>query len=610
MQNKIYLCMLQALMFSAALETIGAMFEPFCGDSATARTMVRASAYLYFIFHTVILPMLGYYVLCITGIYRKLTAKRHLLFLLPFLAAELLMLTNPLNHWSYYYDSAMVFNRDWGEVVLYAVGGFYLIFVLLTFFRSWQAVNRRRRNALSFIVALTVAGVIIQLCDVNLQVELFAEAMAFLGLMLTTENDDDLLDAETGIYNRKAFRLDMENHLANRQVIHVLCVRIRNVDLIRRITGTYNTDILSIALLKEFSTFVPRYQIYQTAPDTFLLTLIEADTDRALSLARAVRKRFASSWRIQNNEFILKSAVILVRVPEEIGEVRELLNLADSPLPPEQDTDLYYGEALSYLLRRRAVENAIQRGLEEGGFQVYYQPTFGIRDRRIHGAEALVRLTDPQLGMMMPDEFIPVAEQIGLINEVDDLVLREVCAFLAGGEPARLGIVCLNVNLSVLQCIQPGFVDHVLAIVEKSGADRRKLNFEITESVGAEDYGTLEEVIRQFHAQGFRVYMDDYGTGYSNMQAIFSMDFDVVKIDKSILWGAQDNRLGMIILENCVRMIKQMERKVLVEGVETEEQITLLEKLGVDYLQGFYFSPPIPRDKLAALLRAEGAAKG
>ena len=500
-QNIIYLCILQALLFSAAMETLGAMFEPFCGDSATARTMVRISTYLYFIFHTVIMPMMGYYVLCITGIYRKLTTQRHLLFLAPFLAAELLMLSNPLNHWSYYYDAAMVFNRAWGEAVLYAVGGFYLIFTMLTFFRSWKAVNQKRRRALGFIMAITVAGITVQLSDMNYQVELFAEAMALLGLMLTTENDDDLLDGETGLYNRKAFRLDVENLLANRQVFYVLCVKIRNIDLIRRITGTFNTEILSRLLLKEFSVFVPRYQIYQTAPDTFLLTLIEGDRERALTLANAVCKRFGASWRIQKNEFLLKSAVILVRVPEEIGDTRELLNMIDSPLPPEQGRDLFYGEDLGYLLRRRAVENAIQRGLEEGGFQVYYQPTFGLRDRRIHGAEALVRLIDPQLGMLLPDEFIPVAEQIGLVGGVDDYVLREVCAFLASGEPARLGIVCLNVNLSVLQCIQPGFADHVLDIVEKSGADRRHLNFEITESVGAEDYGALEEVIRQFHAQ-------------------------------------------------------------------------------------------------------------
>ena len=140
------------------------------------------------------------------------------------------------------------------------------------------------------------------------------------------------------------------------------------------------------------------------------------------------------------------------------------------------------------------------------------------------------------------------------------------------------------------------------ALVRESGADRSQISFEITESVEAGDYSVLKAVIREFKQQGFQIYMDDFGTGYSNVSGLFSMDFDVIKIDKSILWSAEKSEYGLVILSNNVRMLRQMHLGVLVEGVETREQIDLLSKLGVDYLQGFYFSRPLPEKELVALL--------
>ena len=602
LQNKVYMRILLVLVLNSFTGILGVLMDPGGGGSQGVRTLTEICAYLYFITHGALCPLLACYVLCVSGRIRRYTWKRNLLLLLPFIVTELLMLTNPLNHWSYYYDARMVFHRNWGEVFLYASAVFYLVFVMVAFFQSWKVIHPRRRFAISWFLAMVVAGAIIQLTRIDIQVELFAESMAALGLMLTVENEDDLIDGETGIYNRKALRLEMINLLANRQAFHVLCVKLRNADLIRRMTGSTHTETLSRLLMAEFARRVPRYQVYQTAPDTFLLTVLDLDRVRALRLARDLSARFEESWSFQNTDILLDAVIVLASVPDEIGSTADLFNLVDCPLPPDQDKKLFYGEYLSYLLRRRAVENAIQRGLDQSGFQVFYQPTYDIDGPTVHGAEAMVRLRDEQLGMLMPDEFIPIAEQIGLINDVDDYVLREVCAFLAEGTPAELGVGCINVNLSVLQCIQPGFAEHVQQIVAESGVERSLVNFEITESVGAEDYNTLGAVIRQFKSQGFRVYMDDYGTGYSNIQSIFSMDFDVIKIDKSILWGAQKSELGMIILENSVRMIRQMGRKILVEGVETEEQIGLLRKLGVDYLQGYYFSKPIPKEEFIALL--------
>ena len=156
--------------------------------------------------------------------------------------------------------------------------------------------------------------------------------------------------------------------------------------------------------------------------------------------------------------------------------------------------------------------------------------------------------------------------------------------------------------MSVLQFVRPNFAEHIIEIVDESGIDRSKVNFELTESVDANVHETMATIIKEFEDSGFKVYLDDYGTGYANVQSLFNMNFNVIKIDKSILWGAEKSEIGRVLLENNIRMLKQMKKKILVEGVETLEQVKLLQKLDVEYFQGFYFSKPIPKDAFINLL--------
>ena len=274
--------------------------------------------------------------------------------------------------------------------------------------------------------------------------------------------------------------------------------------------------------------------------------------------------------------------------------------MIDKPVPAN-NKKILRGNDLDYVVKRQAIESALSRGFAEGSYEVYYQPTYHI-DKKLHGAEALIRMHDKEMGNLYPDEFIPVAEQNGLIDDIDDFVLEEVCKFIKSGVPKKHGIDNINVNLSVLQVMRPKFIDHINEIVDKYDIDKKFINFEITESIAATDYDMLSNIIILLKKEGFLFSMDDYGTGYSNVSAVFSLNLDVIKIDKSLLWGAEKSESGMIILENTIRMIRQMNKKILVEGVETAAQIKLLEKLGVDYLQGYFFSKPIPKDDFVALI--------
>lgn len=602
-QNMVYILMLALVMTNSTTGIISDMLYSRRFESDTVYLVYRVMYFAYFLFHTALCPALCYYVLCVTGELTSFSKKKIFLYGFGFLLTELFVLLNPWMHWVFYFDEQGDFCRNWAESLLYVAAAVYFGLALCKLMFSWKALTKRRRRALLYFFLVVISGVVIQLLFMEIKSELFSEALALMGVMLAVESEDDRLDADTGFYNRKALLMDLKNYIMAGKQFQVICVKVTNADIIQRVTGSENQDILSEIVADYFKSLLPRFYIYHTNPDTFIMICMDQDISRARHLADQVCSRFEQSWLCQDTEILFDVVTMIAEVPGELSSPEAVFYMADIPIPERMNKKLLSGEDLGYLLRRADVERAIRTGFEKGNFEVYYQPTYYLKGPKLHGAEALIRLHDDLLGFIPPDEFIPIAEQIGMIDEIGDFVLGEVCAFLKSGVPSQNGMDCINVNLSVIQCMKPGFAGHILKIIEEYGIDKRMINFEITESVAANDYRVLNTVVKALKENGIEFSMDDYGTGYSNIQSIFSLDFDVVKIDKSILWGAQESEMGRIILENSAHMIHQMRRKILVEGVESMSHIKMLEPLQVDYLQGYFFSKPVPKQKLIEVIK-------
>lgn len=603
LQNKIYLGLLTVLTLNCVTQIICELSKQYKLASDTAAALMMLNQWLYFIFHNMLPPLFFFYVIVVCGLGIKIHKTRYILAAIPFIAVELLILSNPLTGCVYYYDKDLMFHRNWAEMVMYVTSGLYIVMAIFLLMFSWRTLNTKRKTAMVYFFCITIAGILIQFVNIELRCELMAEAVALLGVMISIEIEDDRIDSGMGIYNRRALISDIHTYIGSGRRLYLLCIKIINTEIIKRATGSENTDELTRMVSEYLKTLMPRYYIYTTNPDTFMITMMEADEQKAVALADTIAERFEEPWKIGDNDIPLKVMLMAADVPDRIKTVNDAMYMADSPVPKKTETNILKGSDLDYLLRRAAVEDALTKGLKEGNFEVFYQPTYYVKPHKLHGAEALIRLHDAELGNLFPEEFIPIAEQIGLIDDVDDFVLREVCKFIQTGIPASCGLDCINVNLSVLQCIQPTFADHINMIVEEYDIPKSFINFEITESISAGDYGVLSRVVRSLKKQGFKFSMDDYGTGYSNMQSIFRLDFDTVKIDKSILWSAEKNKLGKTILEFSVKMIQEMRRKILVEGVETEHQLDMLKELDVDYVQGFLFSKPISQRDFIALIK-------
>ena len=598
-QNKWFLVLISIVTLNSISEVSTAIFESIAGDSTFNYYALGFSQNTYFLFHSALCPMLYNYVCSVTGKNRRRPLVKTLFLNVPFLITEVFAIINPFNNWVFYYDANFHFVRNWAEYIIYAVALFYFVLSVFELFFSWHAITPRRSVALTYLFTLTFLGVFIQLINQDIKAELFSEALALMGCMLAVESEDDRIDADTGIYNRRALHMDVHNILTMKEDSLLIYIKIDNANFIERVVKSINYDILAISVAEYLKTLFPRYTIYRPNKETFVIICKKGDEEKAEYLIESIKFRFEQPWYIYDSVYNLDAKIFSARIPADVKSYEDIAYIADSIIPTKVVSN---AAEIEWILRRSDIEKAIKNAVVNGGLEVYYQPTLNASDLSVHGAEALVRMHDTKLGFVSPEEFIPIAEQIGLVDKIDDFVLVEVCKLIKSGILADYNLDYININLSVIQCLKPGFFEHIIKTVDSYDIDHHVINFEITESVGAEDYEKLAGIAKNLKSSGFKISMDDYGTGYSNMDGMFALDFDVVKIDKSILWSAMSDKKGRVILENSINMIKGLGSKVLVEGVETREQVKLLQTYDIDFMQGYYFSKPISKSKFLVYL--------
>lgn len=264
-----------------------------------------------------------------------------------------------------------------------------------------------------------------------------------------------------------------------------------------------------------------------------------------------------------------------------------------------------YDDALrkDLMMQRQIAENA-EEALQKHQFQVYYQPKFDLHLGQTSGAEALIRWIHPELGFMNPGVFIPQFEKNGFIRKLDLYVWEEVCRMLTAWKEANLRLIPISVNASRRDFDDDEFAQKVIALVDRYGLDHSYFHIEITESAYSDNPQKIVETINFFHANGFVVELDDFGSGYSSMSALSDLEPDIMKLDMSIIQNDNPDS-DRSILEFSMHLAKMMRLQTVAEGVETEAQVKRITSLGGDYIQGYYYSKPLPRNQFEEYLEKE-----
>lgn len=254
--------------------------------------------------------------------------------------------------------------------------------------------------------------------------------------------------------------------------------------------------------------------------------------------------------------------------------------------------------------KKENIRNAVESALLNDEFKVYYQPQYDYGTNAWCGVEALIRWHHPEKGLISPDDFIPELEENDCIYELDKMVWDRACCDFA--ELRALGIApkYLSVNVSCADILKEDFEKVLMEIIARNAMNPGMMHLEITETAYVDDIKTLLEVVELLQKSGFVVEMDDFGTGYSTLKLLKHIPFDVVKIDMNFLHDCETNQKSRNILTSIINMLKKERISIVMEGVETEDQARLLKKFGCDFMQGYYFGKPMPKEKLKTALKS------
>ncbi len=304
--------------------------------------------------------------------------------------------------------------------------------------------------------------------------------------------------------------------------------------------------------------------------------------ERELGIYKAVKLQFSIGI------YLMEDAAMELRQMEDRAAMAR--KTAKNSLLSE--VAFYQEQFKASLYSRNFVEENILTAIQEEQLQMYLQPKYSISRNRIIGAEALVRWKHPQRGLIYPMEFLPVIEEDGYITKVDYYMWRKAGGFLQRCQQAGVDDCPISVNLSRRHLQDREFMQVLEGIVKDCGIDKQMLELEITETMEEQ----VSQAAREIKGQGFKLLMDDFGSGYSSLNILLETPFDVLKLDRKFMENMMVSDKGRLILEHIIAMAKQLQLGLVAEGVETEEQVELLRQMGCDQVQGYYYAKPMPME--------------
>lgn len=424
-------------------------------------------------------------------------------------------------------------------------------------------------------------------------------------------------DPLTGLPNRNYFaeRMVQELARARREGRHVgvFALDLDNFKHVNDVYGHGTGDELLIAVGERLRTIVRQADtVARLGGDEF--AVIQGSLERpedASSLARRIVAEIARPFELRGHPFVTSTSVGIALSTDERADAEELLRAADVALYGAKEegrsTYRFFDLAMDEQLRdRKALERALRRALAEEAFELHYQPLYTVRDRTLFGFEALIRWNDAERGFVSPGSFIPVAEEVGLIQPIGEWVLRTACR-AASHWPEPLSVA---VNVSPIQFRDRSLPKKVAEALDAAGLAPGRLELEVTESVLMQDTDSALGTLAALRALGVRISMDDFGTGYSSLSYLRKFPFDKIKIDRAFVSELDRNPDDAAIVRAVVAMGRSLGMVTLAEGIESAAQLERLCLEGCEQAQGYHLGRPMPEARVRQLLREGPEAAG
>lgn len=605
--NRCFMAMLLVLIISDLADIAGLHLENMGPGHVAAKYIAHT---LYLLFHVLTPACYVMYVIAQADVWHKLRRNllHRILILAPILIAAAALITNPFTHVMFYLDENDAYTRGSHFLLLYIVAAALCALGLYYAFKYRKLFDTKRFAALISIIPMMLIAVVVQFLFPELLVEMFSLSCGILLTYMVIQRPEEIIDYETGLGKLSAYVADIKRLSANEKPLDIIMVNITNFNTVRDMLGYDSMNVVLRGIADEISAFNRKYKIqaelYYLGSGKFRLAIDERHFDKTEENARMINELMKGKFSFNQMELNLMYCVCIVRYPNDISSVDSLIEFGDDLNNIPYTGEVLYASKIyrkGYYDIRKDMDRVIERALAEHNFSVYYQPIYSVKEKRFNSAEALLRLKDDKYGFVSPDIFIPAAEKSGAIHKIGAFVLEEVCRFIASEEYKALQLDYIEINLSVVQCMRSDLAGQVMEILGRYRVMPEQINLEITETAASYSQNALVQNLNTLHDAGISFSLDDFGTGYSNMLRIASLPFHIVKLDKSFVGGEANSKL-LIMIKNTVKMFKAMNMQIVVEGVETEDMVKQFSDMECEYIQGYYYSKPLPREEFTAFI--------
>ncbi|WP_277585391.1 putative bifunctional diguanylate cyclase/phosphodiesterase [Psychrobacillus antarcticus] len=415
------------------------------------------------------------------------------------------------------------------------------------------------------------------------------------------------IDLLTNIFNRSSFNELLFNQVNNSGSSHAILFI--NLDRFKRINDTLGNevgDLILIEVANRINAIVGPSDIFaRYGADEFVYSRANIDYQKdAALLAKNITKIFSKPFHVCGTEVYITASIGISIFPQDGKDIEKLIYKADKAMYFAKQNGrnqyaFYFDDLKKDSKRLIVLESELRKAIRNKDFFIHYQPKIGLAKQEIIGVEALVRWSNDKLGFVSPAEFIPIAEDTGLIIPLSEVILEKVCLdILESRSRGNIHILPVSINIASLHFQQDDFIERINSIVMQYNCSPQLLELELTERTIMKDSDDIVVKLIKLKAMGFKISIDDFGTGYSSLSYLNRFPLNYLKIDRSFIQQIASLQDKQAIVEAIILMAHRLHIKVVAEGVETKDQAKILKDMGCDIIQGYYYSKPLAANKL------------
>ncbi len=534
--------------------------------------------------------------------------EKWLKFWVAYLVYAVFVLFNVVFHHIYNISASGEYQRGLFYQSPYLVGVGYFIAIVITLIRCHKVIGKRSVAVLLATLMLCFGLVLLQFAVSNLMLLGTVNMIIAITIHLNIQNSNKEIDRRTGLLNRDVllYRLQDKIHSKVNFSLYLFSIRdFKNVN--ERIGLNYGDFVLEEIAVKLIDIF-GRENVFRYKGDEFavIATNRVADVDKKIEAAVDM---FSSPFSYNGISSTINMVYARVDYPLFGENIKSLISAVDYSVATAKkggnDQIAVYDMGIREKMKADLdMQARIKKSIENRDIVVHYQPIYSVSKDDIVAAEALVRMNGDDGALIPPNAFIEVAERTGLIIDLTYLILEQVCKDISKmNESEGFWLRSVSVNFPYIQFLQSDIFERVERILTEYNVEPNRIKIEITERTLISNHQTVNDVIDKLQKIGFKLEVDDFGIEYSNLSLLLRIPFDILKVDRSLVLEVLKSEQNKEFFKNLLKGIRAINKLVIVEGIETEEQVSYMKECDVDYIQGYYFSRPLPLEDLREFIK-------